>query len=338
MKSTALALSLLLTPILSAHEDHSPASHADDMVTAADTFLDTLSAEQRKSAVFEFKAEERENWHFIPFDRKGIILSDLQPEQETLAYALLGSALSTKGLLRATAIMSLEQFLAVQEKDPVKRNPQKYYVAIFGTPKSGSTWGWRFEGHHLSVNVTIVDGKALALTPMFFGTNPAEISEGPRKGLRPLGTIEDRGRVLATALKAAGKPVVFSEKAPRDILTAQERAVTPLKVQGVSTPDMDDKQRDLLRAIVAAYLENHPADAIAGAVGDMKSSDLSKIHFAWAGGLKKGDPHYFRVQGPTFLLEYANTQNDANHAHAVWRDFDGDFGRDLLKEHIEKAH
>ncbi|MDA0768083.1 MAG: DUF3500 domain-containing protein [Verrucomicrobia bacterium] len=337
MKSIFLSLSLLLTPFASAHEGHSPSSHADAMAAAADTFLDTLNDEQKAKAVFEFKNDERENWHFVPLDRKGIILSDLQPAQQTLAFGLLGSALSTQGLLRATSIMSLEQFLAVRENNPVLRNPQKYYVAIFGTPKPGGTWGWRFEGHHLSVNVTVANGKALALTPIFFGTNPAEITEGPRKGLRPLGNIEDLGRSLATSLKAAGKPVVFTDKAPDDIITGQERAVTALEVQGVTTGDMDNDQRAQLRNLIIAYLDNHPADAIADTVAEMKAADLGKIHFAWAGGLNKGDPHYFRVQGETFLMEYANTQNNANHAHAVWRDFKNDFGRDLLKEHLE-AH
>ena len=332
--SLTLLATLLATPLALAHEEHSPSSHADAMAAAADTFLDTLDDKQRKGATFDFKVDERENWHFIPLDRKGIILSDLKPAQQSLAYGLLGSALSSKGLLTATAIMSLEQFLAVQENDPVKRNPQKYYVAIFGTPKPGGTWGWRFEGHHLAINVTVAKGKALALTPAFFGTNPAEITEGPRKGLRPLGNIEDKGRVLAKSLHAAGLKVIFSEKPPRDIITGQQRAVTHLKLQGVMTPDMDEAQHALVRSLVAAYLENHPADA----VRDMKASDLEQIHFAWAGSLEKGEPHYFRVQGETFLMEYANTQNGANHAHAVWRDFSNDFGRDLLKEHLEGAH
>lgn len=338
MKHLAATLALLTAPLAVAHEEHSPSAHADAMAAAADTLLDTLNDKQRKAATFKFKHDERENWHFIPLDRKGVILSDLQPAQQSLAYGLLGSALSTKGLLRATAIMSLEKFLAVQENDPVKRNPQKYYVAIFGTPKPGGTWGWRFEGHHLSINVTVVNGKALALTPAFFGTNPAEIKEGPRKGLRPLGNIEDKGRALAKALHAAGKPVIFSEKPPRDIITGQERAVTHLKAQGVMTPDMTEEQHAMVRALVVAYLENHPADALTDAVGDMKSSNLEKIHFGWAGSLEAGKPHYFRVQGETFLMEYANTQNNANHAHAVWRSFKDDFGRDLLKEHLEAGH
>lgn len=333
---TALTLLALILHV-HAHEHHDPTGHADDMAAAAHTFLASLDQDQRQSASFKLDAEERENWHFVPLDRKGLMLQDMAPAQQTLAFGLLGSALSSKGLLRATTIMSLEQLLAERENNPKLRNPQKYYLAIFGTPKSGGTWGWRFEGHHFSLNVTVANGRAISLTPVFFGTNPAEVREGPRQGLRPLGDLEDLARALATSLHTAGKAVIFSDKAPRDIITGQERTVTHLQAQGVTTDELDDDQGEQLRKLVTAYLANHPIDALDTSIAKIKTSDFSQIHFAWAGGLNKGDPHYFRVQGPTFLMEYANTQNGANHAHAVWRSFDGDFGRDLLREHLEQG-
>ena len=333
-KHLSLAALLLSAPFALA------ANPAQDMGRAAHSFLKGLSAEQKAKAVFKFTDEERENWHFIPLDRKGLKLSELTPAQTHQAYALLASGLSQKGVLNASTIMGLEAVLAEMENDPVKRDTQKYYIAIFGEPSSKQktgTWGWRFEGHHLSLNYTIINGNVV-VTPAFFGTNPAVVRKGPLKGTRPLGRMEDQARTLMKSLKEAGKPVVLSDKAPRDILSSQDRVASKPESQGVQGADMNDEQKKLLLAILREFSSNTRSEIAMPAMAEV-SGVVDKLQFAWAGGLNKGDPHYFRVtdQGE-FMVEYANTQNGANHAHAVWRLFDGDFGRDVLKEHLEKDH
>ncbi len=333
---TRLAIVLLLTaPCAFAHPGHDP---ADEMTQAATAFLKGLDDAQKKKAIFEFKDDERENWHFVPLDRKGIKLSELNPAQTHYAYGLLSSGLSQKGFMNATTIMSLEAILAEMEKDPVKRDTKKYYIAVFGKPSAEKgTWGWRFEGHHLSLNYTIVNGEVIT-TPAFFGTNPAHVLQGPWKGTRALGKMEDLARTLVVSLKGAGKPAVFSEKAPRDILTGQDRTAKMPADQGVKGADMTDEQKKMLLAVIREFGGNARAEFIAPVLIKI-AEGVDGLQFAWSGGVEKGDPHYFRiVGGKIFLIEYANTQNNANHAHAVWRLFNGDFGRDVLKEHLDQAH
>ena len=316
-----------------AHPGHD-ADPAEEMAQAARMFIQWLTPEQRKLAVFEFANDERENWHYVPFDRKGIQLSELSPAQDHYAYALLNTGLSQKGFLTATTIMSLEKILAEKENNPKVRDTEKYYVTIFGKPGSTGTWGWRFEGHHLSLNFTIVDG-VISSTPAFFGTNPAEVREGPRKGIRPLGKIEDLARKLVQSL---GDRAVFSDQAPRDILTSQDRTAQLPADQGVKGSDMNQQQKELMLGVLAEFASNGRVEISAGAMEKIHEA-VDHLQFAWAGGTDLGDQHYFRIVAPeAFLVEYANTQNGANHAHAVWRMFHGDFGRDLLKEHITAAH
>lgn len=343
MKRTTIvaALAVLLAaihiPVASAHPGQHAGKPANDMTRAAAAFMQGLSPEQKKKAAFAFDSDERENWHFVPLDRKGIMLSELSPALDHYAYALLGSGLSQKGLLTATTIMSLEAVLAEMENDPVKRDTEKYYLAIFGTPKAKGTWGWRFEGHHLSLNYTIVDGEVIP-TPAFFGTNPARVTKGARKGTRPLGRLEDHARMLAESLREAGEPVVFSGKAPRDILTSQDRTARMPADEGVRGSAMNDEQKKMLLAVIRE-LASHSRPELAVPAMKKISEGIDGLQFAWAGGIERGDAHYFRiVGGDVFLIEYANTQNEANHAHAVWRLFKGDFGRDLLAEHFADDH
>ncbi len=331
-----LALVSLLVTVPLAHAGNP----AIEMGRAAHNFLKSLNADQKAKASFEFTDEERENWHFIPLDRKGLKLSELTGVQTHFAYALLASGLSQKGVVNASTIMSLEAILADLENDPVKRDTLKYYIAVFGEPSSKretGVWGWRFEGHHLSLNYTIINGNVVS-TPAFFGTNPAIVKKGPRRGTRPLGRMEDQARSLMTSLKEAGKPVVFSEKAPRDILSSQDRVAERPESQGVKGADMTAEQKKILLAVLREFASNGRQEITGPAMKEISES-VDDLQFAWAGGLAKGDPHYFRVVGGgAFMVEYANTQNDANHAHAVWRLFNGDFGRDVLKEHLDEEH
>jgi hypothetical protein len=309
------------------------------MTLAAQHFLASLTPEQRAQAVFPFQDDERQNWHFIPKERKGLPLLDMQPHQKALAHALLSAGLSQQGYIKAVSIMSLEDVLRIMENDDGnRRNPQKYYFSIFGEPSDTGTWGYRVEGHHLSQNFTVVNGK-VADTPSFFGSNPAEVKEGPRKGLRVLAAEEDLARDLLESLTPEQKKIaIVTDKAYPDILTmASRKAALEGQPSGLSAAKMTKKQFDLLQTLLSDYANNVP-DQLSQTREEHIKKAGTNLFFAWAGAEERGGPHYYRIQSPTFLIEYDNTQNNANHIHSVWRDFNGDFGLDLLAMHYQQSH
>jgi hypothetical protein len=306
---------------------------------AAEKFLSSLDAPQKTKAALPFSDPERENFRYTPRDRAGLPLKEMTGAQQAAAIQLLNSALSEKGLLKATQIMALEGVLAELENDPVRHDPTRYFVAVFGTPGDPKGWGWRFEGHHLSVNITLVDGKGVSVTPSFLGSNPGEVRAGSKKGLRVLAAEEDLARGLATTLLAAGKTqVIFSEKAPAEILSFESRHATALDPVGIPASDLTPIQRSALLTLLSEYTGRFRPEISATDMAKIKAAGLENIRFGWAGSLKLGEAYYYRIQGPTFLMEAANVQNEANHVHATWRDFTGDFGRDLLGEHFRHGH
>ena len=219
------------------------------------------------------------------------------------------------------------------------RDPDEYLVSVFGSPSASGTWGWRVGGHHLSLHFTVVGGAAVAGSPAFFGANPAEVREGPRAGLRPLGSQEDAARVLLMSLDAAQRTTaILSDVAPRDIVTGAELDISPLSPPGLRAGMLSAQQRTLLMDLIEVYTSHMADDLAAQRMERLHRAGLDGITFAWAGDVAPGGPHYYRVQGPTFLIEYDNTQNDANHIHSVWRDFEGDFGEDLLRQHMQDVH
>jgi hypothetical protein len=313
---------------------------AGEMSEAAQNFLASLTSEQKAKAVFELKDEERFNFHFIPRDRKGLPFKEMTTTQRHLAYGLLSSAMSQRGFMKATTIMSLEEILRdlEQGKGPA-RDPERYFVTIFGQPGPKAAWGWRVEGHHLSLNFAVADGKAVSVTPSFLGSNPGEVREGARQGLRVLAAEEDLARQLVKSLTGEQKKVaIVSETAPKDIITAADRKAKLLEPLGLSAAKMSNPQTELLWQVVGEYVRRYRPELADEDLKKMKSAGAEKIHFAWAGGVEPKEPHYYRVQGPAFLLEYDNTQNNANHVHAVWRDLENDFGEDLLRKHYEQQH
>jgi len=313
---------------------------AEEMAAAAGKFLDALTPEQRAKATFDLKSDERQNWHFIPKVRNGLTLKDMTPDQRAAAKALLRSGLSAHGYEKATNIISLESILKDLEgpRGTMVRDAELYYFSVFGKPEPKGTWGWRVEGHHLSLNFTIVKGEMFAGTPSFLGTNPAEVRQGPRRGLRILADDEDLGRALVKSLTAEQRKVaIFEEKAPADVVTAAKRKVVPLETTGLAAAKMTPAQSAQLQKLVQAYVNRLRGDLAEMDLKKIEKAGWDKLYFAWAGGLEKGDGHYYRVQGPTFLIEYDNTQNNANHIHAVWRDFDNDFGEDLLRRHYAET-
>ena len=306
------------------------------MADAATAFLGSLDEAQKAKADFPFDSEERENWHYIPKDRKGISFAELKPEQLALSKKLLRSGMSESGAVKVETIIALESLLAEMEKNPTYRDPGKYAVTIFGEPKAEGTWGWRFEGHHVAVNFTMIDGKSIAGTPTFLGANPGEVKEGRMKGTQPMAKEENLARALAATLKEAGKAVVYTDKAPDEILTGADRKVSQLEQVGISTSDMTKAQQTGLLDLIGEYANRHRREVANEAMGKARK-DFGNIHFGWAGSLEPGKAYYYRIQGKAFLIEAANTQNDANHIHTVWRDFDGDFGRDALGDHLKSG-
>jgi len=309
------------------------------MTETANRFLAALSPEQRAKATFPFNDDERMNWHFIPKERKGLTLREMSPYQKHLASALLAAGLSQTGYIKAVTIMSLEDVLRVMENDSgERRNPEKYHFTVFGTPSDTGTWGWRVEGHHLSQNYTVTNGHVVD-GPSFFGSNPAEVRQGLRKGLRTLAGEDDLGIELIHALdEPQQKIAIVDPKAYSDILTAASRkAALQGQPSGLSAAKMNARQFDALRALVELYAYNLP-DELAERRMEQIDKAGRNVYFAWAGGIKAGDLHYYRVQTPSFLIEFDDTQDNANHIHSVWRDFDGDFGGDPLRAHYEASH
>lgn len=330
-----LLLSLFFSLPLLAKELPAPVSS----IAAAEQFLSTLDPGQKTKAALPLTSDERENFRYTPRVRAGLPLKEMNDVQRQAAMKLVDSALSEKGNLKATQIISLESVLAEIEKDPIKRDSGNYFMAIFGTPGDPKGWGWRFEGHHLSVNITHVEGKGISVTPSFFGSNPGEVREGPKKGLRVLAAEENLARGLVSTLLAAGKSeVIFSEKAPEEILSFENRKATVLAPVGVLSSDLTGIQRSALLTLISEYTGRYRPEISATDMAKIKAAGIEKIRFGWAGSTKIGEAFYYRIQGPTFLMEAANVQNNANHMHTTWRSFDGDFGRDLLGEHINADH
>jgi hypothetical protein len=314
---------------------------ASAMATAAKRWLASLTAEQRDQAVLAFDAADRTAWHYVPnemFPRKGVTLGKMTDEQRALARDLLKTGLSQRGFMTTEQIMELEKVLQVIEGDNRKfpRDPGAYAMAVFGTPGETAPWGWRFVGHHISFHFTIVGGRLVGNTPTFLGSNPAEVREGPQKGQRTLGSEEDAARALLDALDPSERSVaIVQTTAPNEMLTENRTAVDPLSPIGLKASAMTSPQRDLLTKLIEVYTGVMIADIASERTEKLRKAGLENIAFAWAGETERGKKHYYRIQGPTFLVEYDNSQNDGNHIHSVWRDFNGDFGRDLLREHLQ---
>jgi len=309
-----IAISLGLANHCQAHDI------AKEFSDAAAIFLKSLDDNQTKAVQFKFDDPLRKDWHFIPKERKGLGLKQMKPHQRGLAMALVQTALSHRGYSTSMQIMAMEQVLREIENNPLKRDPAKYHLYLFGAPSPEAPWGWRIEGHHLSISVTIVDGKQVTVTPSCLGANPATVKPGPLAGVRVLGDIEDAGRKLVKQLTAEQKTTaVFSTKAPRDVINGparkQAEALTPA---GLVASNMSQNQQQLLHTLINQYLDQFRTELASADRKKIEDAGFEKVSFGWAGQIQPGKPHYFRVQGPTFILEYDNTQNGANHAHVMW--------------------
>jgi hypothetical protein len=319
-----------------AHDEDSPAS---EMAAAAARWLQSLDTPQRQQASYAVDDAERENWHFVPRARKGLPLKAMTPGQRTLARGLVAAGLSERGLLTTDAIIALEDVLRAMSGSPV-RDRELYFFTVFGSPDPHATWGWRIEGHHLSVNVLVVGGAKVSVTPMFLGSNPAEVrTEHAQKGRRALAAEEDLGRALMRALTEDQRRVArIADQAPDDIVTGNDREAKLAAPTGLSYARMTPDQQARLRALVEVYAGRLRTELAQAELQRIADRGWDRLHFAWAGGLEAGEGHYYRIHSPEFVIEYDNTQNGANHVHTSWRDFKGDFGRDLLREHVLESH
>ncbi len=312
-----------------------------DVVKAAQALTASFDTAQTKTAVLPFDTEQRVGWHFIPKkERKGLQIKHMKPEQQKLALGLLRACLSAVGYEKATTIMSLEQILHKVETEAGKNNwtrdSQRYYYTFFGNPGPSGRWGLSIEGHHMSLNFVIDDSKVVAHTPEFFGTNPgtlmADYGIGPKKGTQVLEKEITLAFKLVNSLDAdQAKVAVIAAEAPKEIRAAGETQAPAEPAAGLAAAKMNDAQKNTLRQLIETYAHNMPAATAQQCLDDLDAAGFDKIKLAWAGAKKSGEGHYFRVEGPTFLIEYCNVQPDAagipaNHPHSVWRDMRGDFG------------
>jgi hypothetical protein len=324
------------------------------MADAANAFLNSLFADQKAKATFPFENDERMDWWFVPRPlagttqdkilasmRKGLPFGEMKPYQRELATALLAAGLSQQGLIKAESIMSLDEVLLLLEQGNGgnRRDPDNYYVTIFGKPAATGTWGYRVEGHHISQNYTIVNGKIVD-SPSFFGSNPAEVRVGPRKGLRVLAAEDDYGYEMIESLDASQKATAVVDKtALKDIITMNSRvAALNGAPNGLPASKMTEAQYEKLLSLVDVYAENVPPQMAQYRMDLARKQPKDATFFAWTGVTERGGPHYYRVQTPAFLIEMDETQDNANHIHSVWRDYRNDWGMDLLKMHYEADH
>lgn len=324
-----LACVLLFVPTVSFGQSDERPGLA--MATAASRFVDSLDHSQKLAVSFGYDDPERLNWHFIPRDRKGVGLWDLEGAAYDAACDLVKTGLSSAGYRKVLEVRSLEEVLYLfeggdEQERRLKRHPHKYYVSLFGKPGTKGLWGWRFEGHHLSLNFSVKDGKIVSSTPEFFGANPGQIDAGPGRMLRVLGKREDIARQI---LKACSDDMVgkvwLSKEAPSDIRGGGVAQPVLSEAEGLRYADMTPGQQKLVRELIGEYLTAMPTTVVRERMAAIKADGMDDIHFAWWGGSELNEPHHYVLQGKSFIVEYNNTQNSANHVHAIWRNTAGDF-------------
>ena len=337
LKTTALFFGLLLSALLSTSSNvHAFADDGSDkpgvgMAAAAQKLIEVLPADQKQKLMYKYDDPERVNWHFIPKERNGIVLWDLTGEQRKVAEELVKAGLSAAGHAKTLQVRSLEEVLYLFEggEEDYRRNrrhPHKYHVTIFGTPGPTGLWGWRFEGHHLSLNFSIQDGVIVSSTPEFFGANPALIDAGPSRKLRILSDREDLARQILKACNDDQKKQMWiSETAPDDIRGAAELQAVVDEAKGLKYTDMSPDQQKLLKQLLGEYMSAMPAQVVKDRLKSIERGGMDNIRLGWWGESEVNKRHHYVIQGPTFIIEYNNTQNEANHVHAMWRNLEGDF-------------
>ncbi len=318
---------------------------AQDPARAADQFIKLLSPAQKELALYPFLSDERYGFHYFPIDnRKGIPMDQLNTVQASAAMDLIRTCLSVETVKKAQAIMQLEPILKeLEHRKPEDhfRDPGKYFIALFGIPGSKTTWGWRLEGHHVSFNFSVADGKLVSGTPGFLGSNPAIVQEGPEQGKEVLKEEKDMGFALLRALTFNERQKALADTAvPKDIVTYIDRKAMIEHPTGLLYSEMSPASQQLLLQLIGLYVHRYTKLFAASMLKDIQSAGLEHLRFAWMGQQESGPghPHYYRIQGPTLIIEYDNTQNNANHVHTVVRDLLHDYGGDALLAHYQESH
>ncbi len=335
MKSATVTF-LLFTATLLVH------AQKNVVLTNTQNFLGTLTPELKSRAQYPFDDAERFNWNFVPIKRNGLTYYDFSDKQRASATVLLKSSLSEQGYQKAMAIVNLENILRVVEKqapDSRFRDPLNYHFTVFGDPAEGKLWAWRFEGHHVALNFTSIGGEVVSSTPSFFGSNPGVVKEGESKGLEVLKEETKLGFDLINSLNTNQQATaIFSEKAPAEIISGNNRKAVPLTPDGINFQELSKEQQTLFLKLLDVYVKNYAFGFSKKLMDKIKNAGLENLHFAWAGSLVPGIANYYRIQGPMLLIEYDNTQNNANHVHTTVRDLKDDFAEDILREHYAKEH
>ena len=314
-----------------------------NMTEAGSKFLESLNADQRAKATYPYLDGERVFWYYPPLNRHGLALRDMDDNQRGLAYALMATGLTDRSYEQAKQIIEHESVLGPLEKEQgivsFVRDPDLYYFTIFGEPGSDEPWGWRAEGHHVSLHFSIWGDDIISMTPFFFGANPAEVRKGPKAGLRILGAREDMAYELMDSLDAGqrSKTVLYDE-APYDILTYNSSKVSLPKEEGLSVSAMSGTQREMLMGLVTEYVNQVNEELAGRRLAALKDGGFDQLHFAWAGPLDRSAAHYYRIHGGEFVVEFDNRQNGANHIHSVWREVENDFAGDVLRDHLLMYH
>ncbi|CAN5544468.1 DUF3500 domain-containing protein [soil metagenome] len=307
---------------------------AQRIADAANRFLAGLDEAQRKQAMIAFESGNRLDWHYIPRSRLGLALGEMKPAQRDAAHALFASVLNERGLQAIENVRIVEGVL--REQQGSFRDPDRYYVSIFGAP-SRFPWGWRLEGHHLSLNVALPSAGRITATPFFLGSHPATVRDGPHKGLRPLGAAEDLARQLMAALtEDQRRSAIIAERSVGEIVASPGRERDLAQPTGLALSAMDSTARNLVEALIDRFVGTLAPDLAAAQRQRVIEQELGRFRFAWAGPLAPGQAHYFRVHGPVTLIEHDNTQNNNNHIHSVWRDLSADFCNDALADHYRR--
>ena len=320
---------------------------AQDLSGMANAFLETLSGELKADAFFPFQDDERYNMNYVPLERKGPTFHDFNPSQKEAALALLRASLSEQGYEKTMEIRKLESILRVIEADENdlmpdgkhRRDPQRYHFCIFGAPSPTELWGWRFEGHHVSLNFTSDTGEIVSATPAFWGSNPGIVKTGEHKGKQVLKKESEMGLSLVNSLTEAQlKTAKFTDKAPYEIYSSNQRQVPDMEKRGIPYSELNEEQQQGLRELLNLYIANYAEDFSEDFKEKIMAAGIENLSFAWAGALREGEAYYYSIQGPTLLIELDNSQNDANHVHTAIRDLTNDYGADILRKHYEEEH
>lgn len=319
------------------------AAAVSQMTEACSNFLNSLNSDQKAKTVYSYLDGERIFWYYPPLNRHGLPLREMDAKQRQLAYAVMASGLTDKSYEQAKLIIEHEDILGPleveQDKVTFLRDTERYYFTIFGEPGGSDPWGWRVEGHHVCLNYSIWNDKVIAVTPFFFGANPAEVRKGPKNGLRILGDREDLAFELMENLDAGqqSKAIIYDE-APLDILTYNSSKVSLPREEGLPASRMSGTQQEMLMALVTLYVSQVRSDVAQERLDAFKTDGIDGIHLAWAGPVDKSKAHYYRLHGGDFLVEFDNRQDGANHIHSVYRDVENDFASDVLRQHLLLYH